>query len=715
MASSVHQSRVSLLLVVIGFFNSLVTSSSSPIHLYVVPFLPAKDNSDGSLMHPYSSLQQALDHIEHQYLQTTFPRQRTTIHLYPTYYFAATVHFHQAHSHTRLTTMSATDAAFYEKRTTAEHPYQRLPSATISGGVPITNWTFIGNNTYSAVVPSLTFVNQLFINNQRIVRTRVPTNFSDYLHYAAPLNDSTMARYGFQYQPGQFDYKSLADAMVVVYQSWTESHHYVDRLIPENNTILFTNPSDRPIGTYLGQSRQRFHIENLCEALIPNSFCFVNETKTVYLMTNGSYDPTKVQIITPVKEIVMLLAGDDFYHPIEDVIVNDVAVQHGAWNIDRTQQADAADASFLRFAAFVVANASSVVVSNIEVSHTGAYGVWINEGTEKIDFLNSFITDTGAGGLWVGRALAPMPKAVNSVKIISNEISYGGNVFPCGAGIVSGTSFDIIIAQNVIHHQRYNGISIGSSLGYGPSYTRNVLVEGNYIYNTGQHILCDQGGIYMIGVLQGTVIHGNVIKNVFSYSMLMWGIYLDEGTSEVIVSNNVVYNTGWASLFQHYGANNTIVNNVFARASINSPPHPQDPPPDGDFRIQLAENHTSWIFTTNIVYDTSQRSNHTVYRPANGTIAFFNKNVYYNPYGSDLLFGYSQMSFADWQKTGQDNDSVIADPLFTGDVSQCDFFTIRSDSPAAKLGFVNLTKHSRWTPGCETDDDSNNKQFYYWK
>jgi hypothetical protein len=66
------------------------------------------------------------------------------------------------------------------------------------------------------------------------------------------------------------------------------------------------------------------------------------------------------------------------------------------------------------------------------------------------------------------------------------------------------------------------------------------------------------------------------------------------------------------------------------------------------------------------------------------------------------------MSFADWQKTGQDNNSVIADPLFAGDVNQCDFFIVLPNSPAAKLGFVNLTKLSKWTPGCDLDDGSHN-------
>jgi parallel beta-helix repeat protein len=194
----------------------------------------------------------------------------------------------------------------------------------------------------------------------------------------------------------------------------------------------------------------------------------------------------------------------------------------------------------------------------------------------------------------------------------------------------------------------------------------------------------------------------------------MWGIYLDEGTSQIVVSNNIVYNTGWASFFQHYGANNTIINNVFARASLNPPAHPGDPNPDGDIRILRRENHTSLTFTRNIVYDTFQGANHSVYNSDQDAIAFFNNNVYYNSYGTPLLFGIQQTSFADWQKTGQDNGSVIADPLFAGDVNQCDFFTIQANSPAAKLGFANITKLSKWTVGCDMNDESDDNEFYHW-
>jgi len=686
----------------------LLNSFSFASPLYVVPFVSSNENeNDGSILRPFSSIQQALDHV-----------QQETIYLYPTYYFLTNIRLHQAHSYMQLTTMNSTDADFYDTLLDHHHTYPRLTKAVISGGMPITNWTPLGNNTFSATVPSLSYVNQLFINDQRIVRTRVPTNYSEYLHYAAPLNDSVMARYGFQYVEGQFNYKSLVDAMVVIYHSWTESHHYVDHLIPENNTIIFSNPSQRPIGSpmFIVQSQKRFHIENLCEALVPNSFCFVNETKTVYLMTNGSYNPNEVQVITPVHENVVTFDSGDVYNPVKDVIISNVAIQHSGWHIGRTQQADGAAASFLQNATVFLANASSIVFSDTEISHTGAYAVWINIGTSEITVINSLITDTGAGGIWMGRDIVPLPMSAALVKVISNEISYGGNVFPCGVGIVVNSAHDARIIGNKIHHHRYNGISVGSSLGYGHSWTSSPLIMGNYIYDIGQHILCDQGGIYSVGVMPGAVIHGNVVKNVFSYNIFMWGIYLDEGSSDIIVSNNVVYNTGWASLFQHYGANNTIINNVFARAALHTPPEAIGHDPDGDVHIQLAENHTSWTFTRNIIYDTFQGVNHTAYKANVNVTAWFNNNVYFNLYGTPLLFGSEQMSFADWQKTGQDNNSIIADPLFVGDVNQCDFFTVRSDSPAVKLGFVNITKPSMWTPGCATatEDIVGPPQFYHW-
>ncbi len=92
--------------------------------------------------------------------------------------------------------MSAEDTDFYQ-----EHTHQRLPTTSIlvvEYRSPV--------NMFSATIQQPVFVNQLFVNNQRVVRARVSKDDSDYLQYATPLKDPSQARYGFQYQPGQFDY-----------------------------------------------------------------------------------------------------------------------------------------------------------------------------------------------------------------------------------------------------------------------------------------------------------------------------------------------------------------------------------------------------------------------------------------------------------------------------------------------------------------------------
>jgi hypothetical protein len=81
---------------------------SSETKSAVIPFSTLLDgDADGSLAHPYSSIQQVLGHIERNYHQDIAATRRTTINLYPTHHFVSTLRFDQAHSHTRLAMMSA--------------------------------------------------------------------------------------------------------------------------------------------------------------------------------------------------------------------------------------------------------------------------------------------------------------------------------------------------------------------------------------------------------------------------------------------------------------------------------------------------------------------------------------------------------------------------------------------------------------------------------
>lgn len=106
--------RRSILLLLLLLLIDVNISISTELH--VVPFASLVDNNnDGSLENPYTSLQQALNHVEGDYDRNIDSIHRVTIHLYPTYHFVSTIRLGESHSHIRLTTMTDIDIAFYDK------------------------------------------------------------------------------------------------------------------------------------------------------------------------------------------------------------------------------------------------------------------------------------------------------------------------------------------------------------------------------------------------------------------------------------------------------------------------------------------------------------------------------------------------------------------------------------------------------------------------
>ena len=67
-----------------------------------------------------------------------------------------------------------------------------------------------------------------------------------------------------------------------------------------------------------------------------------------------------------------------------------------------------------------------------------------------------------------------------------------------------------------------------------------ISSEFNHLYNIGQGVLSDMGAIYTLGVQAGTVIRNNLIHDVNSFTYGGWGIYPDEGSSDMVIENNIV-------------------------------------------------------------------------------------------------------------------------------------------------------------------------------
>jgi hypothetical protein len=249
------------------------------------------------------------------------------------------------------------------------------------------------------------------------------------------------------------------------------------------------------------------------------------------------------------------------------------------------------------------------------------------------------------------------------------------------------STFGNTISHNHIHDLYYTGISCGWVWGFGDSISISNLIEKNHIHDLGKSLLSDMGGIYLLGVSPGTVLRGNLIHDIEKWNYGGWGIYLDEGSSQILIENNIAYNVSSQPFHQHYGKDNTVRNNIWAFGR------------QGQVRTSKAEGRHEFTLEHNILLSDGQPMIVGGYRGILGQRNFTSdSNLFWDVSGQAPIFADittddqavqhndTVYSLTAWQTLGFDRDSVVADPTFA-DAGRGDF-TLRGDSPASTIGFM---------------------------
>jgi hypothetical protein len=180
--------------------------------------------------------------------------------------------------------------------------------------------------------------------------------------------------------------------------------------------------------------------------------------------------------------------------------------------------------------------------------------------------------DLGAGGVKIGDPIgtaagSTTATATGANVVHGNSIVQTGRQYPGAVAIWIGPSFDNLVSHNTIIDTRYTGISVGWQWGYAATTSGRNRIIANALLNIGNCELADLGGIYTLGPAPGTVIADNLISEVRGYRGLgagAWGIYNDEGSSDLRVENNVVLGTDSGAYHLHFGRNLLLQNNLFA-------------------------------------------------------------------------------------------------------------------------------------------------------
>lgn len=336
-------------------------------------------------------------------------------------------------------------------------------------------------------------------------------------------------------------------------------------------------------------------------------------------------------------------------------------------------------AAFETPAAINVAASSGVNFTDCRFENISYSAVKFDKGANACNVTSCRFNEIGGNAVFIHGDFV-IPATTRDVNVRDCHISYYGRIFNNAIGVLLTHAEDCDIANNEIHDGWYTGVSVGWNWGYSDHPTNNIRIQDNLIYNIGNGWLSDMGGIYTLGIQPDTVISGNIIRNVGcddgKYGYGGWGIYLDEGSSEMLVENNLAYDCSSQTFHQHYGRDNVIRNNIFAFGG------------EGQFIITKNEEHNSLFLENNILvgYDTPM-----YVKCALEDQFVDNGNLYWdykhggNVYSGDSSDFFDRKYMIQLTAKGYYNNAVFENPLFR-DAENRDF-TLAKNSPAIEAGF----------------------------
>jgi hypothetical protein len=199
--------------------------------------------------------------------------------------------------------------------------------------------------------------------------------------------------------------------------------------------------------------------------------------------------------------------------------------------------------------------------------------------------------------------------------------------------------------------------------------------EHNHVHHIGKlsngdgPLLSDMGGLCTLGTQPGTVIRFNRFHDVEGRVYGRWGIYFDEGSSQILAEKNLIFNTTHGGFHQHNGRDNLVRDNILAFGRTRQ------------IERSRSEGDQSFTFERNIVV---RNQGQGILRNWDNSNATFRNNQYW-PYGkAEPQFAYQ--SFDEWHTRGMDAGSVVADPGFP-DAENGDFRFKPGAGPAKSIAF----------------------------
>jgi hypothetical protein len=570
--------------------------------------------------------------------------------------------------------------------------WEAAPGArpVISGGVPVTGWKRGADGVWTASWPEAgQGFEQLWVDGRRATRARMPDR--GYFHLVGsvppgvfPGLDRDVDWHAFEVAPEHhailrsIPAEERAEVLLTVTHAWAVGQCRIEALDEAAAAVRIRGKATYPFVRF--EPDQRWWVENFRAALDqPGEWHWDRRRGELAYWPRPGEDPARAEIIVPRADRFLELRG------VTDVCFRGLSFRHGNYEypadgLHDRQAATAVDG------AIEIRDSRGIRFERCEVAHVGRHAIYFRNGCADGAVVHCHLHDLGAGGVRIGETERPEEERVNQrIRVDDCILDSGGHLHPSACGVALTHTRNCAVRHCDIGRFSYTGVSAGWNWGYGESLSRETWVENNRIHHLGRAYLSDMGGFYGLGTSPGTVVRGNHIHHVASHRYGGWGLYNDEGSTDVLMENNLVHDTSNAGFHQHYGYANRVRNNIFAFGRTA--------------QVQRSRNESrlSFVYERNLVWwdppallldggESNWRLNDPPDRGEPKDTAVFRSNLYWRSDGKrPESLTKADLSWETWRRMGRDGGSQFADPKFV-DPGKRDF-RLRPDSPAPGMGF----------------------------
>jgi hypothetical protein len=554
------------------------------------------------------------------------------------------------------------------RRVTYGFPDHPRFDTTLSGSRPIVGWhaeRLLGREAWVADVPDVASTadarprpwafRELFVDGERRPRARTPDRGGfailgvDAADAGRPWNEGAC---GLRMAPTNLaQFAGGGPAELVLASRWVDSHCRVAWIDAARGTVALRDKT-----VFKPDPGDLVWIESFAALDQPGEWWLDESAKRVWYLPRESERLESTKFRAPLLESLVRISGNANAR-VHDIQFLALQFEGAEWwfptapdaNTGRTSGSPQAAVAVP--AAIDVHDAERIDFVGCAVTHSGTYGISLGRACRGVHIKRCWLDDLGAGGVKIGEGALPAAGAECTDNSVDDcHLVDLGRLFPSAVGVWIGQSSGNRIANNVIRDLEYTGVSIGWTWGYGESRAGGNVVEHNEIGFIGAReggdgpLLSDMGGIYTLGIQDGTLLRANYIHDIAARTYGGWGIYFDEGSTHVEARDNVVLRTTHGGFHQHYGRENHVHHNLFAFGR------------DAALQRTRPEEHSSFTFDHNVVV--AGHAGELFAGDLRDGHFDFHGNVYEIADAAAARFAGG--TFAQWQAAGRDHGSIVA-------------------------------------------------------